>query len=261
MKKKEDKYKVSAVVVTKNEEKKIAGCLESIKWMDEIVLVDDRSTDRTVEIAKKFKVKMVSKKSSNFSIRRNIGTKKTSGDWVLHIDADERMTPELKKEILKIVNTPKNKFTSYAIPRRNYIFGKEMKHCGLWPDYVEHFFKRSAFVSWKGALHETPIVKGKMGYLKYPLIHLKHDFLSEMVKKTNKWSEVEAELLFEANHPKMKWWRFIRIMLTEFYLRMIKQRAFLDGGEGVIYAFYQVWSRFLTYAKLYEMQIKEGKGK
>ena len=112
-------------------------------------------------------------------------------------------------------------------------------------------------MTWRGVLHETPVVKGEIGYFKYPLIHLKHDFLSEMVEKTNEWSEMEAKLLLKANHPRMKWWRFMRIMLTEFYLRMIKQAAFLDGGEGVIYAFYQVWSRFLTYAKLWEMQVRK----
>ena len=77
-----------------------------------------------------------------------------------------------------------------------------------------------------------------------------------MVEKTNKWSETEAKLLYDANHPPMKWWRFARIMLTEIWLRLIKSKGYKDGAEGIIYSFYQVWSRFLTYAKLWEMQLK-----
>ena len=92
--------------------------------------------------------------------------------------------------------------------------------------------------------------------LKNPLTHLKHDNLEEMVEKTNKWSEVEAKLLFNSGHPKMSWWRFWRIMFTELMYRLVSLRGFMDGTTGIIYAIYQMWSKFLTYAKLWEMQRK-----
>ena len=137
------------------------------------------------------------------------------------------------------------------------MFGKEMKHVGLWPDYVIHFFKKENYLKWKGALHEYPEFEGKLGHLKNPLIHLKHDSLSEMVAKTNEWSETEAKLLYRAKHPRMSWWRFIRIMLTELWLRLVKQSGYRDGTKGAIYSFYQMWSKFITYAELWEMQINK----
>ena len=111
--------------------------------------------------------------------------------------------------------------------------------------------------SLSGELHEEPIVSGKMGYLVNPIIHHKHDNISEMVEKTNTWSEIEARLMFSANHPKMNILRFFSAGAREAWLRIIRQRAFLDGYMGMIYAIYQVFSRFVSYAKLWEMQIKK----
>jgi glycosyltransferase involved in cell wall biosynthesis len=248
--------KISAVIIAKNEEKKIRDCLESVNWVDEIILVDDNSTDSTCDIAKKFGAKIIKFKGGGFYRIRNVGTKEAKGDWILHIDADERVTSDLKEEILDIILSEGNKFTHYAIPRQNIVFGKEMKHCGLWPDYVVRLFKKKYFVSWRGDLHETVEVKGELDYMNNYFVHIKHDNLFDIVRKTNNWSEVEAKLMFDAGHPPMNIIRFSSACAREFYLRMIRQTAFLDGIEGVIYGLYQVWSRFLSYAKLWELQSK-----
>jgi hypothetical protein len=137
-----------------------------------------------------------------------------------------------------------------------------MRHGGWWPDYVKRLFLRRSLQKWIGDVHEEPVLKvlpaGRqgIGHLKNPLIHIKHNNLSEMVKKTNKWSEIEARLMFDANHSKMNIIRFFTAMFREFWLRMVKHKAFLDGGEGTIYALYQAWSKFISYAKLWEMQIQ-----
>ena len=257
--------KISAIVLTKNSENLVADCLASISWTDEIVVIDDHSSDKTREIAKKAGCKVFTF-SGNFSEKRNFGAKKTSGDWLLYVDADERVTPLLRKETQKVIEGPQE-IPAYAIPRRNFVFGKELKYCGLWPDYVKRLFNKDKFRGWTGELHEEPnfdvdgeVViggKGKIGHLENPLTHLKHSNLSEMVDKTNVWSEIEAKLMYEANHSPMNIPRFLTAMFREFWLRMIKQRAFLDGTVGIIYAFYQVYSRFISYAKLWEMQIKK----
>jgi glycosyltransferase involved in cell wall biosynthesis len=249
---------ISAVVLTRNEQEKLQDCLKSIDWLDEIVIVDDSSTDKTLEIAKEHNAKIFNLSTTDFSKKRNLGTRMASGEWVLHLDADERITKELQNEILSLIKAHHpltTGCTSYAIPRKNYIFGKVMKHCGLWPDYVQHLIKKSDFISWQGVLHETPHMRGEMGYLTSPILHFKHSDLSQMVKKTNEWSQIEASLMLKTNHPKMNLPRFASAMFREFWLRMVRQTAFLDGTEGVIYATYQVWSRFLSYAKLWERQL------
>jgi glycosyltransferase involved in cell wall biosynthesis len=252
------KNNISAIVITKNEEEKIGECLESLSWVDEILVIDTGSDDKTIEIATKKKAIVVSYSKGGFSDWRNQGAKEAKGDWLLYVDADERVTPLLRKEILKVVKNSV-KIALYAIPRRNIILGKEMKHGGWWPDYVKRLMKKSVFVKWEGDLHENPVVKGELGHLKNPLVHIKHAKLSEMVEKTNKWSEIEAKLLFKSGHPKMVGWRFFRIMATELWYRLIRLKGFLDGAEGVIYAIYQMWSKFITYGKLWEMQLEKKK--
>jgi len=246
--------KLSAIVITKNEESKLYDCLESLSFADEIVVVDNGSEDNTILIAKKFTQKIYKLSKGGFSQLRNKGLEESIGDWVIYVDADERVTPELRNEIQRNIENTNSSFTCFAIPRKNIIFGKEMVHGGWWPDYVKRLFKKDTLTRWVNELHEEPEYKGSMGHLRESLLHLKHDSLSEMVEKTNRWSEIEAKLLFESRHPKMSWWRFIRIMLSELWLRLIIKKGFLDGIEGVIYTFYQMWSRFITYGKLWEKQ-------
>ena len=249
------KNNISAIVVAKNEEEKIGECLDSVSWVDEILVVDSGSIDKTPDIARKKGAEVIRVLKGGFSDWRNEGAKKAKGDWLLYVDADERVTPLLRKEIRRAVSNPKGK-KLFAIPRKNVILGKEMRHGGWWPDYVKRLMKKKFFKAWKGELHENPVVEGELGHLKNPLIHIKHDNLEEMVEKTNKWSEIEAKLMYQAKHPKMNAIRFISAMGREFWLRMVCHRAFLDGVKGIIYAIYQVYSKFISYAKLWEIQIQ-----
>ncbi len=248
--------KLSAIVPVRNAEDLIGDCLKSISWADEIIVADDGSEDKTVEIAKKYKKARIIDVSGSFSDRRNQAVKKAKGEWFLIVDADERVSPSLRNEINQLVSKSINQYYAYAIPRRNFILGKEMKYGGWWPDYAKRLFRKNKFNKWVGELHEEPVFKGELGHLKNPLIHLKHDNLEDMVEKTNEWSEIEARLMYQANHPPMNISRFAAAMLREFWLRMVKYKAFLDGTEGIIYALYQVWSKFISYAKLWEMQLQ-----
>lgn len=247
--------KLSVVIIAKNEALKIGAAISSVKGLaDEIIVLDGMSADDTVAIAKKAGAKVVKQRGDDYSDWRNQGIKIAKGEWILYLDADERATPELAKEIE--METEKGRFLAHAIPRRNIILGCEMKHGGWWPDYVKRLFKKDVLKEWIGKLHEEPSFTGEMGHLKEPLLHIKYDNLSEMVEKTNKWSVIEAKLLYKTGHPKMSWWRFLRIMLTELWDRLIVKQGFLDGTAGVIYAIYQMWSKFVTYGKLWEMQQK-----
>ncbi len=255
-KKKNKNPLLSIIIIAKNEEKKLPDCLESVKWADEIVLVDNDSIDKTLEIAQKYGARIIEHKKGSFSDWRNAGLKAARGKWVFYIDADERAPEKLKDELLGIVGKNRGPM-AYAVPRRNFILGKEFKHSGQWQDYQMRFFKKSALKGYKNDLHELAEFEGEQGYLKEPLIHLKHETLSGMIARTNDWSLIEAKLLLESGHPPMAWWRFIRIMMTELWARLIKEGGMLDGMEGIIYSIYQMWSKFITYGKLWEMQLAE----
>ena len=261
------KNKISVVIIALNEEKKIGECLRSVKWSDEIVLVDSGSNDKTIDIAKGYGGKVVVGKGGNYSQWRNEGLKKAKGEWILYIDADERVTPELKNEIISVVDT--SKYNAYAIPRRNIVLGKELRHGGFGKfDYVKRLFKKDKLRGWVGELHEEPeyyneegkLIKGgegNIGHLRNKMLHIKAQSLSEMVEKTNLWSEVEAKLMYESRHPKMNIMRFGSSISREIWFRFVRHKAFLDGTVGIIHGIYQVFSRFISYAKLWELQIRK----
>lgn len=252
--------KLSAIILAKNEEKMIGDCLESVKWTDEIIVVDDGSTDKTLEIVKKFGVKEIVKApvNSNFSDRRNLGAKRASSEWLLYVDADERITSELKEEIKQIISNFEfriSDFVGYAIPRRNIRLTKVLYHGGWWPDYVLRLMKRDKLIKWEGELHEQPKIDGKVGKLKEAFFHYSHrGSFEHKLQNTIYWSKIEAQLLYDSGHPPMNILRFLSAMWREFYKRMIKYQAWRDGTEGIIETIYQVFSVFITYARLWELQ-------
>ena len=227
---------VSTIVLIggKYDEILLKRCLDLVKWADEIIKVE---TDEL---------------SGSFSEWRNYGAQKATGDWLFYVDSDEEVSKELREEIE--IELEKERFCAYAIPRKNILLGKEMKHGGWKPDYVLRLIKKEALIKWEGELHEQPKIKGEIGKLKQALIHTSHRTLTEMVEKTNKWSEIEAELLFKSGHPKMNLFRFCSAGFKEFWYRGIRKLGFLDGTIGVIEVFYQTYSRLITYAKLWEKQ-------
>lgn len=249
---------LSVLIIAKNEEKMIPDCLSSATWADEVVVVDTGSVDKTKEVAKKHGAKVFEyTKGKNYSQWREYAITKAKNDWILFVDADERVTPGLKEEILKILEKPD--FSAYAIPRRNVFLGHEMKYGGWWPDYVLRLMRKDSVKGYKGEIHEQPIIEREVGKLKEPFVHITHRSLTEMVEKTNKWSGIEAKLMYDAGHPPMTPLRFFSAMFREFWYRGVVKLGFLDGPVGVIEIIYQVFSRFVSYAKLWEMQIKKGK--
>lgn len=268
-----NKIKLTVIIITQNEEEMIRDCLDSVKWADEIVVADNDSIDKTPQIARKCGAKVIyvpAGAKKDFSKLRNEGLKAARGEWVFYLDSDERATPGLKKEILRVISDQRSvsrkekadhrssitrrRFTAYAIPRRNFYLGQEVRFGGAWPDYVKRLFKKDKLEKWEGDLHEEPIFEGELGHLKEPMIHLTHRDLSSMVEKTQEWSKVEAELLDKAGHPPVVWWRIFRMMVTKFFERMIKQSAWRDGTVGWINAIFETFNTFIIYAQLWEKQ-------
>jgi glycosyltransferase involved in cell wall biosynthesis len=246
--------KLSAIILTKNAEAVIADCIDSVSFCDEIIIIDDNSNDRTPDLAKHMGAHVYNNEEKSFAEKRNFGLKKAKGKWVLYIDSDERVTPELKKSIEAIVDNDKNVANAYRIQRKNFYYGNHE-----WPyiEKLERLFKRTKLIEWYGDLHETAKVDGEISEIEEgTLLHYTRTSITAMVSKTNQWSEVEAELRQKANHPKMSAWRFFRVMMTGFYGSYIKQEGWRAGTAGLVESIYQAFSMFITYAKLWEKQQK-----
>ena len=235
------KTTISAIVLVGGEynQKLLNKCLDSISWADEVVKLE---TDNL---------------RGSFADWRNLGAKKAKSDWLFYVDADEQVPVPLKEMILRVVGS--GEFSGYAIPRRNILLGREM-HWGGWsPDFVIRLIKKDKLKGWKGDLHEQPEVVGTICHLKEPLIHISHRSLTEMVEKTNKWSEIEARLLYDSGHPKMNIFRFCSAGIREAWYRGVIKLGFLDGTVGIIEIIYQTFSRLITYSKLWELQLENAR--
>jgi len=244
---------LSAIIITKNEEDMIRDCLISLKFSDEIIVVDTGNIDRTNEIATSYKAKIIKSVNKDYSQFRNDGLKAAKGNWVLYVDADERVTPLLKNEIEHIISSYETE-SAYAIPRQNIFLGKEMYYGGWGNDYVIRLFLKKNLTEWKNPLHEEPVFIGELGKLTSKLVHFSHRDLSSMLEKTLGFTNYEARLRYEINHPPVVAWRLSRVMLTEFWLRFVKLSAWRDGTKGVIDGVFQVFNSFVIYARLWEMQ-------
>lgn len=248
--------KLSIVILTKNEEDVIADCLESLSGLgDEIIVIDAGSTDRTIQIAQHLGAKIVEHPFEDFASQRNFAMNKAHGEFVLYIDADEQVTPEFKKEIQAVIETFDQNLpiAGYFLKRKTFYFGKDWNL----EDQVQRLFYKKRFKEWYGVVHETPKIDGSFGTLESPILHFTHRNLSQMLTKTNSWSNYEAELRFKAKHPKMTVVRFIRVMITAFLDSYVKNKGYKNGTQGFIEATYQSFSMFITYAKLWEMQNKK----
>lgn len=246
--------KITAIVLTYNEEAMINDCLKSLDFCDEILVIDSGSTDKTLSIVKEHDAQVVEETSLDFSQKRNVGMEKAKYAYLLYVDADERVSPELKESILSAVSS--SQFAAYTVTRQNYYLGNHP-----WPvtETFLRFFKKDHLLGWEGKLHETAKVRGEVGELTGNLLHYTHRDLGAMLAKTIEWSEVEAMLRFKANHPPMTWWRFPRVMLATFFRYYIKEQGWKVGTAGLIESLYQSFSMFVTYAKLWELQQQKEK--
>ncbi len=252
------KNNLVVAIIARDAQDLIGPAIESAQFADRVVvLLDSRTKDKTKQVAKKHGAEVIINqvtKNDNFAHWRNQLLKEVNSKWLFYLDVDERFTPELKKEIKEIIKIEEPEFSVYAVPRVNYYLGKRVKHGGSWPDYVERLFYTSDLKKWQGKLHERPIYQGKLGYLENPIEHYTHRNLTSMMKKTIKWTRLEAELIYEAGHPPIVWWRLIRMMLTKFGQRIIVQGAWKDGTVGWINALFEVFNTFIIYARVWELQ-------
>jgi len=247
------KGRISVVIITKNEERNIGECLESVKWADEIIVVDAKSTDKTVEIAKRYTGNVFIKPWSGFGPQKNWGISKAQHEWIFIIDADERVTPELKDEILATISEP-TEIAAFQVPRRNFLLGKWFKYKGEYPNYQLRLFKKGRAWYNNVQIHENLIVDGQIGYLKNSLLHFAVNSIEDYFKKFNQYTTLAAIEKSKRKKAKVKIWDLLfRPMATFIKMYFIKQ-GFRHGKEGFIFSSLDSFFTYVKYLKLSDIQ-------
>lgn len=245
--------KISVVIIAYNEANKIAEAIQSVKWADEIIVIDSHSTDDTAQIAASLGAKVVQVSFNGFGNLRNQAVEACQHDWIFTLDADERCTEEASAEIIQIINSKRAK-DAYSVPRKNIFMGRWIKYSWPYPNYRQpQLFKKGAMVYENHSVHENfKIVTGTAaGHMKNPIWQIPFRDLEEMLNKTNRYSSLSVEKLSAKNFQPRIWKVFSHALLS-FFKHYIFRRGFLDGWPGFVIAFNNFEQAFYRYAKYLE---------
>lgn len=244
---------LSAVVITKDEENNIRDCLNTLSFCDEIVVVDDYSHDNTIKIAKKFGAQIFQRRlNSDFAAQRNFGLKRAKGDWVLFVDADERVSKDLAREIVQVINDPTLNYAGYYLKRVDYMWGRQLRHGEIGAVRLHRLGRSNAGV-WKRRVHEEWSFAGRTYLLKNPLLHYSHPTLSEFINHVNNFSTLHAK----ANLEEGKGSSLAKVIIWptgKFVYNYIARGGFLDGLAGFIFSVIMSFNSFLAWNKLWFYQ-------
>lgn len=246
---------ISAIILTKNEEKNIIDCLESVSWVDEIIIIDDFSQDRTLEVLKilnlKNKLTIIKRRLENdFSAQRNYALSKTKSDWILFLDADERVTKKLREEINSfLINGKNNFYFGFYIPRKDVMWGKVINHGEMGNTKLLRLVKKGSG-KWIGKVHEQYVSNKKIGELDNGFLHFPHQMINEFLNEINFYTSIRANELFNSNQ-KVSLFQILFYPKAKFILNYFFKLGFLDGIEGLVLAIFMSFHSFLVRAKLF----------
>lgn len=243
---------LTAAVLTRNEAEMIQGCLATLRWCQQILVIDTHSSDETVELAKAVGAEVRTTDQTSFAKRRDEALAACQTEWILYIDADERVTPELAKQIERVVD--ENVLDVASFPRRNYFFGRQFAHGGWQAEEVTRLFRVSALRGWHGDIHESPVFEGASIQLSSPLWHFSHRSIADGLSKTAVWTPMEAALLAESHLQPVTFWTVLRKGLGEVWRRGFKQAGWKDGDAGKMEVLTQAINRMLVYMQVWERQ-------
>jgi glycosyltransferase involved in cell wall biosynthesis len=247
---------LSVIIITKNEAADIRACLESVAWADEIIVVDSASTDSTVLVCKELGAQVhVVHDWPGFGPQKNRALAHAAQDWVLSLDADERVTPELRKEIEAVMHE-NGAADAYDIPRSSSYCGRFMRYSGWYPDYVTRLFKRGSAHFSDDLVHERLIVKGDTGRLQGKLLHYAFDGMEEVLRKVDQYSTAGA-LRMHAQGRKATLAGAVLRGLWSFARTYFLKRGFLDGREGFMLAVSNAEGTYYRYVKLILLNRKQ----
>lgn len=247
---------LAVVIITRNEEENIVPCLESASFADEIVVLDSGSTDRTVELARQFTSRVFTAPWEGFGKTKNRAVEAATMPWIFVLDADERLTPELRQEIEAILQAD-GPLDGYRVPRRNFFCGRFIKHLGWYPDYSIRLFRRERGRFQEREVHESVQVQGRVGTLRQPMLHYTYRSLSDFLQRLDRYSTLAArEIIKQGIKP--HWGELVWRPLLTFVKLYLLKRGFLAGRDGYTLAFLYSTYTFVKYAKARELRQQPG---
>lgn len=244
---------ISAIIIARNEERNIRDCLRSVAWADQRIVVDHQSIDHTAKIAREENAEVYEKSWEGYSAGKNFALSKAAHEWILWIDADERVTSELQSEILNAVTMSDASVAAYSMPRKSFFLGKWIRHCGWYPGRVIRLFMKEKATFSEHLVHEQIFVQGNIGRLESDLLHYTDDSLKHYFEKFNSYTTLAAEELKEKGRKPTLSDIFIRPPWTFFRMYLFR-RGFLDGMHGFVLCVLSALYVFVKYVKLWEYQ-------
>jgi glycosyltransferase involved in cell wall biosynthesis len=246
-----EKIPLSVVVLTKNEQDRISKCLDSVKWADEIIVVDDESIDNTLELVRFYTDRLFIRKMDVEGRHRNWAYAQARNLWVLSLDADEIVTPELKEEIAKVItNNPKE--NGFTIPRKNYIGDYWVRYGGWYPSPQLKLFRKDKFRYEEVGVHPRAFMDDPCGHLNSDIVHYSYKGLEDFFQKLNNQTTREAQKWFNQGKP-MRLGRFLWRTYDRFMRTYIGRKGYKDGFMGFVVAFNAGLYQFISYLKYQEL--------
>ncbi|OPY90456.1 MAG: Glycosyl transferase family 2 [Syntrophaceae bacterium PtaU1.Bin231] len=254
----EEKIPLSVAIITKNEAANLPGCLQSIAFARQIVVVDSGSDDGTLEIARGFGCEVFPEPWKGFGAQKQAAIDRCREPWVLVLDADERIPPETQAAIRAVIAAGEGAAPGYSFPRKNFFQGRWIRHMGWWPDRITRLFRRGRGRMTQAPVHEAVEVTGAVEALEAPIEHYTEGRLSEILKKIDRYSTLAAEEAFREGRRSSVWGALARAEIT-FLQNYVLRRGFLDGRQGLVLSVTDAVNKFFKYAKLSELnRRKEG---
>jgi glycosyltransferase involved in cell wall biosynthesis len=250
--------KISIAIITKDEERNIRACLESVKWADEVVVVDNGSTDRTVAVCQEYGARVFREDWKGYSGQKNSAIEKTRNEWVLSLDADEQVSPELRREMEESLAAEPS-VDGYWIPRKNFFLGRWIRRCGWYPDLNLRLFRKSRGRFGERAVHERVEIRGKTIPLTQPLIHETYRTLTDFVQRMDRYSTLAAREMNREGRE-FRWIDLLFRPPSTFVQMYILRAGFLEGYDGLVLSVSYSFYTFAKYAKLREIGKSEKPG-
>ena len=245
--------KLSVVIITHNEEANIRRTLESVTWADEIVVVDSGSADNTVAVCREYTGKVFHQDWLGYGRQKNLAIERSSGEWILSLDADEPIEPELAEEIRGIISS-NGAADGYRIPRKTFFLGKRIKHGGWYPDYNLRLFRRGRGRFQERAVHEAVRVEGRVGRTRGAIEHYAYPDLASYLSSINRYSSLAVDVMAQKGISvfQASWMNLLFRPVLTFLFKYVVRMGFLDGKPGLVLNLFHSYYVFAKYAKAWE---------